>query len=156
MLNPAEHMPLIYRVIGQMGLSNYEIEEAYSEGLVAITEAARTFDPDKGVPPAYWLAQNIRWSLNTWIAKERRRQSRHSPMGLEVSEVPFSSPYGFGLTIAQANTILSEEERLVLYALAWGYKGTEVAKRLGRSSSYVTTVKQAAQRKLRDAKILLP
>jgi len=67
--NPADHLALIHRVINQMGISENERDEAFSESLVAITEAAQSFDPTKG-SVAGWLARNIRWSIKTWQLKQ--------------------------------------------------------------------------------------
>ena len=145
----SEHLPLLYRVIGQMGLSANEVDEAYSEGLVALTQAGNTYDPSRG-PLPHWLARNVRWNLLNWITSERRRQSHQFPIAPEAPLKALSRPEGFSLVIAQANAILSEEERLVTFALAWGYSGKEVARYLKRSPSYVTGVKQQARAKLRQ------
>ncbi len=68
-VDAGQHLPLINRVIGQIGLRGDIAEEAYSEGLVAITEAAQTYDPAKG-PLAHWLANNIKWRILDWRNRE--------------------------------------------------------------------------------------
>lgn len=145
-----DNTPLIYRVIGQMRLGSEETEEAFSEGLVALAEAEKTFQPERGVPQANWLAQYIRWSLATWITKERQRQGQTLPMPVEVARRVESGRDEFNALMAQMAVILTEEERFVTLALAWGYKGKEVAKCLGRSQTYVSNVKHRARYKLQQ------
>lgn len=68
-VDAGQHLPLINRVIGQIGLRGDLAEEAFSEGLVAITEAAQTYNPEKG-PLAHWLANNIKWRILDWRNRE--------------------------------------------------------------------------------------
>lgn len=61
-IDVGQHLPLIHRVIKQIGLQGDLAEEAFSEGLVAIVEAAQTYNPEKG-PLAHWLANCIKWRI---------------------------------------------------------------------------------------------
>lgn len=175
MVDPAQHLPLIHRVISQMHLYGDMKEEAYSEGLVAITEAAQTYDPSKGIPVAHWLAKNIRWSLATWIAKQRVNVSLEArPLRLvgdkerdivpnpsigsrlearEGSEEAFSRRIELNSLLGRMQELLTQDERLVLLYHAAGYKGIEIAKMSGMSPVQVSLLKTAAQRKLRDEQV---
>lgn len=144
-----DNTPLIYHVIGQMGLRSNEVDEAFSEALVSLAKAEKSFNPDKGVPRANWLAMNVRWDLLIWAGYERRRQA--ATMSLESTEVPFSAFMDFAHSMRQIRAQLTEEEFLVVSALAWGYTGGEVAKVLRRSQTYVSDVKASAQAKLRQS-----
>lgn len=176
--DPSEHLPLIYRVINQMGIADRE--EAFSEGLVAITVAAQEFDPARGVPLANWLGKNIRWSLQNWQQKNRRRASQEAPHEISravvhnvmeseqdvhvgASTLKFMQGAGRDSVVslenhialreafAKISEILDELERnvLLLHALSW--PGIKIAKHLGISPVAVTRTKARAQKKMREA-----
>lgn len=141
-----QHIPLIYRVIGQMGLKGDTAEEAFSEGLVAITIASTTFNPDKDVPLANWLAMNVRWSLRRWIAKQHQNiPLEYLPSEPEHPEIPIE----FNEVIDKMQSVLSEKERKVLLAHAYGFTGKRISEVMKISEKQVTQIKQRAQRKLK-------
>jgi len=145
-----DHTPLIYRVIGQMGLSADEADEAFSEGLVSLASAQLSYDPQKAVPIASWLAMNIRWSLSNWVKKERIRRSRSFRLEEipEPTETRLSTLVEYSQVIAQVKSLLTDEEQLVILASACGFLGRELARHLGRSEAYVSEVKWQARQKL--------
>lgn len=149
-VDPAQHLPLIHRVIGQLHLYGDMKEEAFSEALVSITEAAQTYDPSKGVPVAHWLAKNIRWSLATWIAKQKATVELPVKTPVRASEEALSARTELNLLLTRMKDLLSQDERLVLLYSAAGYKGIEIAKMSGMSPVQVSLLKTAAQRKLRE------
>jgi RNA polymerase sigma factor (sigma-70 family) len=155
-----------------MGLYGDMKEEAFSEGLVAITEAAKTYDPSKGIPVAHWLAKNIRWSLATWITKQRATLSVEaslpwqkinweatSPTTLrdtleavkEGSQDALSARTELASLLRRMQVLLTQDERLILLYSAAGYKGIEIAKMSGLSPVQVSILKTGAQRKLRES-----
>ena len=144
------HLPLISRVIGQMGFKGDAAEEAFSEGLVALTEAARKYDPGRNVPVANWLAINIRWSLQTWRSKQHLTfelpQHLLAPKRTEESSAELKE------VLTRAELILTPIERQVILAHAYGYKGREIAKTMGKSTGWVSKTLKRAQTKLRERK----
>lgn len=74
-LDASEHLGILHHVIHSpsMNIPAHMKDEALSEGLVILTDAALRFDPSRGVPPHYWLAKKLRWSLTNWLTSERRR-----------------------------------------------------------------------------------
>lgn len=149
-VDPAQHLALAHRVIGQMGLYGDMKEEAYSESLVLITEAAQSFDPSRGVPVAAWLAKNIRWGLATWVAKQKATVELNAKTPVKASEEALSARTELTLLLGRMQKLLTTDERLVLLYHAAGYKGIEIAKMSGMSPVQVSLLKTAAQRKLRD------
>ena len=151
-VDPAQHLPLVHRVIGQMHLYGDMKEEAFSEGLVAITEAAQTYDPSKGIPVAHWLAKNIRWSLATWITKQKAtvELKTNAAIAHQGSEKALSARTELALLLGRMQELLTQDERLVLLYHAAGYKGIEIAKMSGMSPVQVSLLKTAAQKKLRE------
>jgi RNA polymerase sigma factor (sigma-70 family) len=146
-IDPSPHIPLIHRVIGQMGLKGDLAEEAFSESLVTITEAAQSFDPDKGVPLANWLARNIRWGISHWLTKQR------GEIPLEFLPEPPLAPESMRLELKEvlrrADKILAPKEKLILMAIALGYSGAEIAKELEMTPVRITVITQSIQKKLR-------
>lgn len=178
--DPSPHLALIHRVVNQMGIVGSDKEEAFSEGLVAITVAAQKYDPKRGVPLANWLAKNIRWSLQNWRSEQRRRsdfEAPHATSQVLVHNVmesagtsavgPSTARYIRGLSAAtvtslenhialreafvKMNEILTPLERNVIILHAMDIPGIEIAKRLGITTVTVSRTKNKAQAKLREA-----
>lgn len=144
-VDPSEHIRLIYRVINQMGIKYSDKDEAFSEGLVALTEAAQTFDPERNVPVAAWLARNIRWSLKTWRANQY--WSYQIPVQAEAKEsVDYRTE--FNEVLKKLSSVLSPREQLILLATALGYNGVEVAKFLHLEPMAVSRRKAKIRKKL--------
>lgn len=160
-VDASPHLPLIGHVIKQMGLRGSTADEAFSEGLVAITKAAIKYDPGRNVPLANWLAQNIRWGINSWLEKERRinylipdqppaiDDTDNFMDAIEAPENVESSRAAFKEALALMERLLTAQERLILLATAWGYTGVEIAKSLNLSTVQVSVIKTKAQAKLR-------
>lgn len=144
--DPGEHIPLIYRVINQMGLKGDIADEAFSEGLVILTKASQSFDSSKNIPVANWLAMKIRWSLKKWLWQYRRPITYIGNYYQYIETIDFKVELDETLEIAK--TILTNEEYLCLIGEALGLKGYEIAKQIQKSNAQVTRIKQRAIRKI--------
>jgi len=142
--DPAEHLPLINRVITQLGLSEYERDEAFSEGLVAITEAAKTYDPDKG-SLAYWLARNIRWSIQSWQRKQMYNWQNVIPETARMERDDLEHRVAYNDLLRLMDDNLTARQRVILLAQASGYEGKEIAKYLGVGEMTVVRDRRKAQ-----------
>lgn len=149
-VDPGEHLRLISRVISQMNLSENERDEAFSESLITITEAARSYDPSKGIPVANWLGKNIRWGIYKWRDSQRRRYAD------SIEDMPIEHPHDhvnenleLKEVLAIMDEILSPNERFIVLATALGYSGTSVAARLQISPVQVSRIRRKAQDKLK-------
>lgn len=158
-VDAGEHLPLISRVIGQMSLTGDMAEEAFSEGMVALVEASQSFNPDKGVPLANWLAMNIRWDIKTWVNKQHRTwnvskswlDAEEIRQEIEFTDVSKKMDINleFNELIKTMEKVLTERERQILLADAFGYSGKRIAQVLGISQVQVSKIKKRAQNKLR-------
>lgn len=169
---------MIHRVIGQVGLRGDIADEAFSEGLVAIVEAAKTYDPSKG-PVAHWLASNVKWRILDVRNRELRfrgypilnnqgNEAERGYTGFHTSgknagvEIELGTAY-LDIEDEIDHTELSQElkevlkliddvcsarEKQVILLTALGYKGTEVCKILHMTPVQVTRTKQSARTKL--------
>lgn len=146
-VDASQHLPLIYRVIGQMGLTGDLAEEAYSESLVTITKAAKSYDPSYGVPVAHWLARNIRGGIQNWLRKQRRTAVLEPAIAAAVDVT--SARIELNEVLVRVNKLLTPEERKVIIMTAIEYRGVEIAKKLGMTTVQVHRLKRSAQKKLR-------
>lgn len=152
--NPAEHIALCQFVIKQMGLRGDVAEEAFSESLVALTTAAQRYDPGRGLPLAHWLARNIRWSIRSWMSKQRQEaRIMATPGSLDLVTTAPNTDDRLRLqeTVALANQILTPDEWRVVIGKAYGYKGTELAKILGCSEVQISRLRHRGVAKLKKA-----
>lgn len=150
-IDASQHIRLIYRVVGQMGLTEDDAEEAASEGLVALTKACQSFDKNRGVPLASWLAKNIRWSINNMRKRNSRILGRAVELKPDFASVTSSidgSKTELTELIRQAERILTPVELQIIMAGAWGYKQSEIAKKLNMSPVAVFRAKKKARAKL--------
>lgn len=142
-----DHLKLIHRVINQMGLYGDTAEEAYSQGLVAIVEAGNSYDKNKG-PLANWLANNIRWSINGFLRKQKYCVS--FPITIEYPREVIESTTNFNELVLEMSKRLTKIENTVLALTALGYSGVEISKKLRVSSVQITRIKIKARAKLAD------
>lgn len=150
-VDPSEHLRLITHVIRQMGIEDREADEAYSEGLVAITEAAISYDPKYNVPVASWLARNIRWSIKTWQLKQLYNFSQPLPEIVESTDLDnLESRVAFNDLVRLMQKVLNQREQFILIASAMGYEGKEIAEKLGIGEMSVVRDKARARRKLKE------
>lgn len=75
MIDVSEHIDLLGSVIRKMNIPPYLADEAFSEGLVALTKAAQKFREEEGVPVEAWLRKYIQWELLNWQHQEYRHNS---------------------------------------------------------------------------------
>lgn len=168
-VDPSPHIPLIHRVINQMGIQGTDAEEAFSIGLVAITEAARTFNPDRSDPAkggldsllAAWLSKHIRWGIQNWRSQERKHQNFYFIVkegGEEIMNEPEDSKNTLEFseemreTLALVQSVCDETEQKVIISLALGYSGREICQKFGMTPVQVTRAKQRAREKLEKAR----
>ena len=130
-----------------MGLRGDTAEEAFSESLVIITEAAMSYDPRHNVPLVNWLGRNIRWGLYKWLDKQHPAVNIDDTMPLRAREESFSKVIEYRELLDRLAR-LTELERTVLLAEAFGWKGVEVARKLGISPVRVSKIKHRARKKL--------
>lgn len=178
--DPSPHIPLIYRVVNQLGIQGSDKEEAFSEGLVAITLAAKKYDPSLGVPLVNWLGKNLNWSLRNWRKEQRRRSDFEAPQATSQAIVHglIESSQNGSLgpsTLRQirslaASSVTSLENHLALREVcdnmrkiltplecnviimhALDRNGLEIAAYLGITPVAVSRTKKKAQAKLRKA-----
>lgn len=171
-IDPSSHIPLIYRVINQMAIPPTEEDEAFTVGLVSITEAACKYDPSKNVPIANWLGRNIRWSLQTWRKGLRNKNEHEAHIVYDaegsadalrrgfVTEEYLASLYP-GAADPEAHVGLRDTfaairdlptlQRAVILGTVLGYNGVELAEALKVTPVAISRARKKAQATLRDA-----
>jgi RNA polymerase sigma factor (sigma-70 family) len=131
-----------------MGISENERDEAFSESLVAITEAAQSFDPTKG-SVAGWLARNIRWSIKTWQLKQMYNWQHQIPVTVEAKD-DLADRVAYNDLLRLMDKELTARQRTILLATAAGYKGKEIAAALQVGEMTIVRERRKAQTRLRE------
>ena len=73
-VDASEHIGVLHHVVksATMNIPEHLQDEALSEGMVLLVQAAKSYDPKHGVPVHYWLAKKLRWGLLNWKMREVR------------------------------------------------------------------------------------
>ena len=147
MVDPSPHLGLVWRVIHSMDIPSHYRDEAFSEGLVALTVAAKRFDPSRTVPLANWLGMSLRWSLGRWRRKEAQRQ--HLSLE-EIRPVHHDSP-DHRLRLEEtlkASETLTDAEFIALFGPAIGMKQCELSHELSMAGVGIAKAREQARQKV--------
>jgi len=147
MVDPTLHLGLVWRVIHSMDIPSHYRDEAFSEGLVALTIAAKRFDPSRTVPLANWLGMSLRWSLGRWRRKEAQRQH----LSLEEIQPIYYESLEDRLLIKEtmkAADILSDAEFISLFGPAIGMKQCELSHELSMAGVGIARAREQARQKV--------
>jgi len=174
-VDAGQHIPLINRVIGQMGLRGDAADEAFSEGLVGLVEAAKSYDPTRG-PLAHWLAKCIRWKIINLHNKERIHFGRPivnkfgnpeergytgfkvsgagkidigtAHLDIEDQQNYMQNRQELAELLVAMHEQLTELEYRILILGAMGYQGQEIAREFNLHPVAVSRAKKTARAKL--------
>ena len=148
------YLPIIDTLINQLMIPSWLTDEAYSEGLVAITEAARLFDPTRGVDLEAWLWLKTRYLLIDWM--RRSMKTPYDLLGDGDLPAPQEPEHMAEINIVthQVSIVvqtLTITERVVLLAPASGYNATEINKALHINGLEQGRIRQEARQKVYHA-----
>ena len=147
MVDPSLHLGLVWRVIHSMDIPSHYKDEAFSEGLVALTIAAKRFDPSRTVPLANWLGMSLRWSLGRWRRKEAQRQH----LSLEEIRPIYHESLEDRLLIKEtlkASEVLTDTEFISLFGPAIGMKQCELSHELAMAGVGIARTREQARQKV--------
>jgi len=147
MVDPSLHLGLVWRVIHSMDIPSHYKDEAFSEGLVALTIAAKRFDPSRTVPLANWLGMSLRWSLGRWRRKEAQRQH----LSLEEIQPIYHESLEDRLLIKEtlkASEVLTDTEFISLFGPAIGMKQCELSHELAMAGVGIARTREQARQKV--------
>jgi DNA-directed RNA polymerase specialized sigma24 family protein len=153
-----DHLPIVETLINQLAVPSYLRDEAYSEGLVAITEAARIFDSTRGVNLEAWLWLKTRYLLIDWM--RRSMKVPYDLLGDNELPAPQEPEHMAEVNIVSHQILLvvqtfSMVERVVLLAPASGYNATEINHTLRINGPEQGKIRQEARQKVYHALGLL-
>jgi len=152
MIDPSDHMGIIGVAINKLDVPMYIRDEAYSEGLVALTRAASSFDPQRGAQLSTWLMIKVGYALQDWLENHRKHQSLSiEACGIDcpVTDQTESCIF-FHQVLDTAEVCLSRREQVVVFGPAWGMKSTEITSCLARNAKQIREMKDQAREKLRN------
>jgi RNA polymerase sigma factor (sigma-70 family) len=139
--------PLIKKTIRYLGLQ-WDYQEAFQIGLIALWEAWRDFDPQKGFFPTYAKAKII-GRLKTLATKSYTDRERFQPFTLSEDDIQEQEKDTGEFTFDLEACKFSQKERLwVAEFINEGYNTEEIAARHDVSVNTVRSWKKGVKRKL--------
>ena len=151
MIDPSEHMGIIGAAIQRLNVPIQIQDEAYSEGLVALTRAASSFNPAFGVQPSTWLMNKVGHVLREWLYREYKQPEMASLEDCDCAGPDHMESCAFFSQVRQTAIVaLSQEEHMAIFAQACGYRTTEVAQVLRKTESQVKRFRDSGREKLRN------
>ena len=155
MIDASEHIGILHHVVqsATMSIPYHMRDEALSEGLVLLTQAAKSYDPKRGVPAHFWLAKKLRWGLQNW----KLRESHAAPDGAlswqeGVDEEPKYDPVGLHEARLELETLvelakdtLTDKEYLTLFGPAFGLHMKELSHLLGANPTQIKAIRTRAR-----------
>ncbi len=150
----ADFEPLIKGQIKKLNLYR-QYDEYYQVGVVALWEAYRNFNPQKGTFAAYAL-HTVRGHMLMMLRKERRFGDHHILYDDQQTTAFMDQQMSYDLVDSTASSLtpylrhLSKRERLwVIEAIVHDKKLGEIAKEHGVSTNTVSSWRKQAIRKLK-------
>lgn len=165
--------PMVRGIARDYPLPGMAVEDVEQEGLIALLEAARRFDPERGVPFASFANTVVRLRLNGIAVKANRH--KHDPLNNAASSAtrygkrepllalladPSPEPDRVAIArellrilILAVRDDLTEAERVAIQGVLNEHTYREIANDLnaGGALRYVDNAVQRARRKLRAA-----
>ena len=158
MIDLADHLGLVHHVVRAMSIPPRLHDEAYSEGLVVLAVAGAAYDPERGVPEGAYLAQRLRWGLQSW----QRREMRHAAEELTdrlalpmTHEQSIEARRDLDQLLYVAARRLGANEYVALLGAVYGVRQNELAQILSRNPAQLEQLRDKAREKLTNELRLL-
>jgi RNA polymerase sigma factor (sigma-70 family) len=140
--------PLIKKTIRFLGLQQ-DYQEAFQRGLIALWEAWRDFDPQKGYFPPY-AKSKITGRLRTLATKSYQERERYEPLTGNEDRIQEQDKVSEKYSIDLEDFKFSQKERLwVTEFIQEGFNTEEIAARHHVSANTVRSWKKGVKRKLK-------
>ncbi len=150
------YTPLVRKLVSELQIDFITDDELFSEGCVALYQAALSFDPSqRGVTFGLYARVCI---SHRFVDIKRRYKNLPELSNYDVESVDSADGPDKGLfereriedIILYAKNVLSDYEYSVLLLHIQGYKTSAIAARLGKSPKSVDNAKARLFRRLRD------
>lgn len=150
MVDPADYIPVLEKVIGYLRVPVRLRDEAYSEGLVTLVRAAGSYRPVFGTKPETWITTKLLYGLRGWLTRECERQP------LSIDEMGYDTPGPDGResrvmltqTLSVIEVELTVRERVALTGEAWGLTRAEVLRAVRVNTGQLNTLVDEARRRV--------
>ena len=173
-IDASEHIGVLHHVVksATMNIPEHLQDEALSEGMVLLVQAAKSYDPKHGVPVHYWLAKKLRWGLLNWKNNEARRHHAGSYMPDEYDQVfDFSGPYDIEsfvydptaqhqtrleleALVSLATKHLSDKEYIAIFGPAFGLHMKELSHILEANPNQIKAMQARGRERINEMRLL--
>ena len=116
-VSPEEHLGVLHHVVNSatLGIPQHLKDEALSEGMLLLVQAAASYDSKHRVPANYWIAKKLRWGLLNWKLKEIGQQGQNESYDVVcTSHSSDGHPAYEDIEIHSPDEALQHEIRLLL------------------------------------------
>jgi len=174
-VDPADHIGVLHHVVKSMQPSLQE--EALSEGLVLLVEAAQSYDAKYKIPPHYWIAKKLRWGLLNWKWREIKRHGQNESLtGVEreiieggsaswsASDAAKDLSYTYEdlhearveleALVALAQENLDDREYLAIFGPAWGLHMKELSHLLKANPLQIRALQESGHKRIQEMRLL--
>lgn len=153
-INPDDHIGVLHHVVSKMPSAMQD--EAFSEGLVLLVEAAQSYNSKHGVPAHYWIAKKLRWGLLNWKWREIKRHGLNTELG--EKEYSFASAHEARVELERlvelAREFLDDREYLSVFGPAWGLHMKELSHLLKANPSQIMELQSTARTRIQELRLL--
>ncbi len=152
----SRHLGTVRRLAGIYSAGGFDFDDLYSEGLIGLMNAVRTYDESKGASFGTYAYSCISNRMLNLLRKSTRIRGSEEPMeDLEIAD--HGSPESILISseetdelMSLAESRLSELERSVLRSYLEGKTHAETARELGITPKAVDNALQRIRRKFRS------
>lgn len=168
-IDAGEHLGVLHHVVrsATLDIPYHMQDEALSEGMVLLVQAARTYDPKHGVPPHYWLAFKIRNGLKNWKNKEARKHGLNHSLIIEPDDdeqfhdvlsidgiTPAEIRMELERLVAKASAHLDDREYIAVFGPALGLQMKELSNMLKANPNQIKELQHSGRRRIQDLRLL--
>lgn len=173
-VDASKHIGVLHHVVksATMNIPEHLQDEALSEGMVLLVQAAKSYDPKHGVPEHYWLAKKIRWGLQNW----KMREVRAGYQAYTFEEVDYLlklsrelrenedltydaiGQHALKLELEQlvqaASQVLSDQEYIAIFGPAFGLHMKELSHILEANPNQIKAMQARGRERINEMRLL--
>lgn len=146
-----DYIQIIHEQVRKANVPYDQRDEAFSEGLVVLAEALKTFDETRGIPIRAYIRKRLRWSLFSWMRAELSIIDGRFYLGDTDPMADASNVDEFDLLDALLwawDAQLTDAERKTLLGFAEGMNSAEVGRIVRANGKQLVALRASALAKL--------
>ena len=141
-------LPMVRRMARRYARTPLGYEDVLSAGCVALVEAARRYDAERGVPFAAYACRRVSWAMLDACTRYGSVRDAETPVPDRELDCRCITDDSCARELLEEVAALPPADRHVVLLHAAGYSGREIAEALGVHESRVSQRLARARRKL--------